>query len=492
MSQIRKLAGQTAYYGISSILGRVLNFLLLPIWTDRLLPSAYGTVSNLYAYIAIFLIIYTYGMETAFFRFSTKSNDPKAFHSSATAVLFTSCLLSLIIGLNSSGIASFLGEDVQPIYIQYIAIILFLDAIVAIPFAKLRIEEKALRFALIKSSVIVITILLNLLFIIVLPDIANGKYLTQLQPWVNSFFNPNFQVGYIFVANLAANALYIPLIFPELRKIKLTWDVKYLRPMLAYALPIFLMGLGGMVNEQGYNIIMKSILGNEPLGIFSSTVKLSVIMMLGIQAFRYAAEPFFFNHAENKDAPELFARVMHYFVVFNVVILVVVALNSRLIGDIFLRSDAYKEALYVLPVLLVAKLFYGIYVNLSVWFKIKDRTLFGTYFALIGAIITIVGNLLLIPVIGFYGSALTAVLCYLSMSVLCYWKGKKIFPVPYKFLPLLSYLLLALVFIYGGMQIKLANLYFDYAVQILLTLIFVGFMFWREGKNIRYKVQTHK
>lgn len=492
MSQIRKLAGQTAYYGISSILGRVLNFLLLPIWTDRLLAGAFGTVSNLYAYIAIFLIIYTYGMETAFFRFTAKSKDPKVYHSIATAVLFTSCLISLIIGLNSTGIARFLGEDVQPIYIQYIAIILFLDAIVAIPFASLRLEEKALRFAFIKTIVIVLTITLNLLLIIVLPDITAGKYLVQWQPWVNSFFRSDFQVGYILIANLVANAIYLPLLFPELKKIKLTWDFKLLKPMLIYALPIFLMGLGGMINEQGYNIIMKRILGVESLGIFSSTVKLSVIMMLGIQAFRYAAEPFFFNHADNKNAPELFARVMHYFVVFNVVVLVAVALNGKLIGDVFLRSPAYKEALYILPVLLVAKLFYGVYVNLSVWFKIKDQTIFGTYFAMIGAIITILGNLLLIPSIGFYGSAFTSILCYLSMSILCYWKGKKIFPVPYNFLPLLGYLLLGLLFIYGGMQVQITNVYLGYALQFLLTLIFMGFMFWKEGRNLGYKVRNTK
>lgn len=492
MSQIRKLAGQTAYYGISSILGRVLNFLLLPIWTDRLMAGAYGTVSNLYAYIAIFLIIYTYGMETAFFRFSAKSKDPKVYHSSATAVLITSCLISLIIGFNSAGISRLLGEDVQPVYIQFIAIILFLDAIVAIPFAKLRLEEKALRFAFIKTIVIVLTIILNLLLIIVLPDIAAGKYLLQWQPWILSFFRSDFQVGYILIANLLANVIYVPLLFPELKKIKLTWDFKLLKPMLIYALPIFLMGLGGMINEQGYNIIMKHILDVESLGIFSSTVKLSVIMLLGIQAFRYAAEPFFFNHADNKNAPELFARVMHYFVVFNVVVLVAVALNGKLIGDIFLRSPAYKEALYVLPVLLVAKLFYGVYVNLSVWFKIKDRTIFGTYFALIGAIVTIVGNLVLIPEIGFYGSAFTAILCYLIMSMLCYWKGRKIFPIPYKFLPLLGYLLLGLLFIYCGMQVQMNNVYLDYAVQFLLTLTFTAFMFWKEGRGIRYNVRNTK
>jgi len=494
MSQIKKLAGQTAYYGISSILGRVLNFLLLPIWTDRLVRSEYGAVTELYAYVALCLIVYTFGMETAFFRFSNKTNAKEAYNSTATAVLSTSAFFSALIYLLSDQIANALGNGVEQQYVQYMAAILFIDGLIAIPFAKLRLEQKALKFALIKVSVISTTIILNLLFIMVLPDISAGKYLIGLQETVNKFYNPSLGIGYIFIANLLANLLYLPLLWKQLLQIKLSIHWSTFKPMLVYALPIFLMGLGGMFNEQGYALILKHVFpedlgisGDDALGVFSGAFKLSVVMMLGIQAFRYAAEPFFFSHAENKEAPALFARIMHYFVVFNIVVLVAVALNTELIGDVFLRNDTYKEALFVLPILLIAKLFYGVYVNLSVWFKLTDKTIYGTYYALIGAIITLLGNLLLIKEIGYYGSAVTALVCYGVMSVLCYLKGKKTFPIPYNFKPLFGYLIIAILIIYGVDLIKMDTKWLSYGVKLLITAVFTGTMFFFEGRKINYK-----
>lgn len=487
MSQIKKLAGQTAYYGISSILGKVLNFLLLPIWTARLEDAEYGSVSLLYAYVAIMLIIYTFGMETAFFRFSRKENDQNVFNSAGTAVLIVSLTLSALLFISASGVASILGDGVQPLFVKYMAAILFIDAVVAIPFAKLRQQEKALRFAMIKTGVITITIILNLLFIIVFPDILNGKYLAGMKGIVEGFYKPDFGVGYIFMVNLIANVLYLPFLWPEFRSLKLKIHWPTFKPMLMYALPIFLMGLGGIFNEQGYNMIMEALLGKGKLGVFSSAVKLSVIMMLGIQAFRYAAEPFFFNHSENKEAPALFAKIMHYFVVFNIFIMAAVALNMDLIGDLFLRQAEYKGALYVLPVLLLAKLLYGVYVNLSVWFKIKDKTIFGTYYALIGAVVTIVGNLVLIPILGFYGCAITSLLCYAVMCGLCYIKGKKVFPVPYNFKPLIIYLILGLAVIYSADLLEISNQWLSYAKDLFVTAIFAVFMYLREGRTLKYK-----
>jgi len=494
MSQIKKLAGQTAYYGISSILGRVLNFLLLPIWTDRLVRSEYGAVTELYAYVALCLIVYTFGMETAFFRFSNKTNAKEAYNSTATAVLSTSAFFSALIYLLSDQIANALGNGVEQQYVQYMSAILFIDGLIAIPFAKLRLEQKALKFALIKVSVISTTIILNLLFIMVLPDISAGKYLIGLQETVNKFYNPSLGIGYIFIANLLANLLYLPLLWKQLLQIKLSIHWSTFKPMLVYALPIFLMGLGGMFNEQGYALILKHVFpedlgisGDDALGVFSGAFKLSVVMMLGIQAFRYAAEPFFFSHAENKEAPALFARIMHYFVVFNIVVLVAVALNTELIGDVFLRNDTYKEALFVLPILLIAKLFYGVYVNLSVWFKLTDKTIYGTYYALIGAIITLLGNLLLIKEIGYYGSAVTALVCYGVMSLLCYLKGKKTFPIPYNFKPLFGYLIIAILIIYGVDLIKMDTKWLSYGVKLLITAVFTGTMFFFEGRKINYK-----
>ena len=492
MSQIKKLAGQTAYYGISSILGRVLNFLLLPIWTARLEKAEYGSVSLLYAYVAIMLIIYTFGMETAFFRFSKKENEQESYNNAGTAVIIVSLAISAILFLSAPGVAALLGEGVRPLYVKYMAAILLIDAVVSIPFARLRLEEKALKFALVKTGVITITILLNLLFIIVFPDILAGKYLPGMAEFVGSFYHREFGVGYIFMVNLIANAMYLPFLWPEFKSLKLKIHWPTFKPMLMYALPIFLMGLGGIFNEQGYNMIMEAILGKAELGVFSSAVKLSVIMMLGIQAFRYAAEPFFFNHSENKEAPALFARIMHYFVVFNIFIMAAVAINMDLIGDLFLRQPEYKEALYVLPVLLLAKLLYGVYVNLSVWFKIKDKTIFGTYYALIGAVVTIAGNIILIPVLGFYGCAITSLLCYAVMSTMCYIKGRKVFPVPYNFKPLIIYLVLGVAIIYSADLLELSNQWLSYGKDLLVTAIFAVFMYFKEGKTLTYKTVSKK
>jgi len=496
MTEIKKLAGQTAYYGISSILARVLNFLLLPIWTARLDTAEYGAATEVYGYVALLLIIYTFGMETAFFRFSRKEDPQKVYHSSATAVIIVSGILSCLIYFNATNVATFLGQNVKGQYVQFIAAILFIDALVAIPFAFLRLKEKALKFAIIKTSVVSITIVLNLLLLVVFPDILEGRYLESWQGQISSFYTPDQQIGYIFTANLLANLFYIPLLWRELSRLRLRIDKTILTRMLKYALPLFIMGLAGMFNEQGYTILFEraypeteNMSGTGALGIFGSTVKLSVIMMLGIQAFRYAAEPFFFNHADNRESPALFAKIMHYFVITNILMLVAVSLNTGLISAIFISNDEYKAALYVLPILLLAKLFYGIYVNLSVWFKVKDKTIFGSYFALTGALITLVGNLALIPLLGFLGSALSSLTCYLVMCMMCYFSGRKYLSIPYRFRPLIIHLFIALIIIWSHMQIQLNSEIMAYTVSGLITLLYASVVIVYEWKNLDYKTQ---
>ncbi len=493
MSEIKKLAGHTAYYGISSILGRLLNFLLLPLWTSQLPEHEYGSVTYLYTFTALLNIVYTYGLETGYFRFSTRDKSTDAYHQTSTAILLTSLVFSTAIFLMAGSISGVLEHGVKPEYIAYLAIILFIDAIVAIPFAKLRLDERPVKFVLIRSAVIVMTVVLNLLFLWVFPAIMEGRFLSGAQGLVNRVYDPSIGIGYIFIANLMANALYLPLLWKEFLSIRLRFDFKALKPILAYAVPISLMGLAGTYNDRGYALIMPylsvddAVSGMSALGTFEGAVKLSVIMMLGVQAFRYAGEPFFFSHAENKEAPALFARILHYFVIFSLVVMVGVAINIDLISEIFLRRPGYKEALHVLPILLLAKLFYGVYINISVWFKIKDKTIFGTYFASIGAIVTTVGNFALIPLIGYWGSAFTSLACYVVMTLLCYNKGLKYFKVPYKFKPLFGYLVLALAFIYGGSLIEISNNWLNYGINLLITLVFVVLMYLFEGRKVKYK-----
>jgi len=492
MSQIKKLAGQTAYYGISSILGRVLNFAMVPLYTRVFEDIEYGVVINLYGIAAFLNIIYTYGLETSFFRFSTKQKSINAYHYTASAILLTSTLLSAFLFFSAPSLAQFTtaGENVE--YLQYLALIVFIDAIVAIPFAKLRLDERPIKFAIIRLTVIAVTIGLNLLFLVVFPDIMKGKYLTGLQSVIDPIYNPEIGIGYIFISNLMANALYLPLLYKEFLQVRIRFNWQAFKPILAYAFPIFLMGLAAMFNDQGYAILFKDIFDTDAekqIGIYGSAFKLSVLIMLGIQAFRYAGEPFFFSHAENKEAPALFAKVMHYFIVFNITLMVGIAVNLELLADVFLGKPSYKEGLFVLPLLLLAKLLYGIYVNLSVWFKIKDKTIYGTYFAAIGAAITLIGHYTLVPIssIGYMGSAISALVCYLVMCLFCYFKGKKVFYVPYQFGKPLLYLIIAMVVIYASNMIKMESSWLQYGIDLLITLGFLVVMWLLEGKNFKYK-----
>jgi len=491
MSQIRKLASQTAYYGISSILGRVLNFALVPFYTRILSSNEYGVVINLYGYAALLNIIYTYGLETSYFRFTTKTNSLDSYHYNSSAILLTSTIFSGLLFFAAPTLAGFTTAESHPEYIQYLAAIVFIDAIVSIPFAKLRLDDRPVKFALIRLGVIVATIALNFLFLLVFPAITNGEYLTVLQPLVSKIYNPEIGVGYIFIANLIANSLYIPLLYKELLEIKIRFNWVAFKPILNYSFPIFLMGLAAMFNDQGYSILFNFLFENpeEQIGVYGSAFKLSVLMMLGIQAFRYAGEPFFFSHAQNQQAPALFAKVMHYFVIFNIAIMVAIAVNIELIADIFLGRPEYKAALYVLPVLLLSKLFFGIYVNLSVWFKIKDKTIYGTYFTLIGAVITLAGHLFLvtIPSVGYFGSAISALVCYAVMCIMCYFKGRKVFAVPYNFKKLAIYLAIAMAIIYASNPIALDNSWLQYGLDLVITVAFLVFLYLLEGRNFKYK-----
>jgi len=496
MNSLKKLAGQTAIYGVSSIAGRLLNYLLVPIHTSIFLPGEYGIVNQLYAWVALLMIIYTYGMETAYFRFATKADDENAYHNATTSILLSSIILSSLVFFNATSIAGWLDYPDQAIVVRWLAFIMFIDATVAIPFARLRLENKALKFVSIRVGSIVLNVLLNIVFLIVFRDIDQGKYLTQLHPAINQLYQPELGIGYIFLANLMANAIMIPLLIREFLLIRLKLDRRFLRPMLAYSIPILFAGLAGMVNEQIDKILFTDLLPDgyypgktslDALGVYAACFKFSVFMSLGIQAFRYAGEPFFFSQSKEKESPQLFARVMHYFVVFNILILLGLSINIDLLGALFLSNPEYWEALYIVPIFLLSKLFFGIYVNLSIWYKLTDRTIYGTYITLIGALVTIAGNFLLVPWLGYLGPALASLACYLTMSGICLYLGRKYYPIPYRFQPLIGYLAIALVIIYLSFQIKLDRFWLDTSFNLFLSIILGLIILFVEKKKLERK-----
>jgi len=496
MKLLKQLAGQTAIYGISSIAGRLLNYLLVPLHTAIFSPGDYGIVTDLYAYVAFCNIVYSFGMETTFFRFSTKIPRASVFHQATSLIIVTSLIFSALLILNASDIAEWLGYSGRGNIITWLAIILFIDAVVAIPFAKLRLDNKATRFAIARISAIAVTVMLNIFFLIIFRNIYEGSYLVELKPLVQNIYNPNFGIEYIFLANLMGNALYFILLYPEFFRLKFKLERQLILPMLVYALPLFIMGIAGMVNEQIDKILFTHLLPDnfysnrtslEALGIYGASFKLSVFMLLGIQAFRYAGEPFFFSNAPRKDSPELFARVMHYFILAGLVIFLTVSVHLNLIADIFLLQPAYHEALFVVPVLLFAKLLFGVYINLSIWFKLTDKTIYGTYITGIGAIVTLFGNILLVPLLGYLGAASAALLCYFTMCLIAYFWGKVHYPIPYRFAPLIKYLVLSVILVIISFQWDFHSRAVHHILNTAIILLFILFIYLVERQNFSYK-----
>lgn len=498
MSIAKKLVGQTAAYGLSSIVGRALNYLLVPIYTKVFLPEEYGVVSYLYAFVGFFNILYTYGMETAFFRFANKpgADRDKLYNEVLTLIMCSSIAFTGILLLISGFIVEYKGypQEYQN-YINWLAIILAIDAIVAIPFARLRLQNKAIKFASIKLVNILLTVGANVFFLVLCRNIYRGAYLQELRPLVEQLYDPTFGIGYIFLINLAANALLIPMLWKEFSVLRFKLKKELLRPMLVYAYPLLFMGLAGMVNEVIDRILLEEWLpeGFYPnrsnmaaVGIYSACYKLSIFMTLAIQAFRYAAEPFFFSQAEEKDSPQSFALIMKWFVIACAFIFLFISANLEDFA-LLLRRESYREGIMVVPVLLLANLFLGVYYNLSVWFKLTDKTRFGTYISFGGAAITIIFNLLLIPVLGYMGSAIATFVCYFSMALVSYLLGNRHYPIPYPVKTIVAYILLATALVWVALEVDIENFWLRHAYHLAVCAVFPTVVWLRERPRLLKK-----
>ncbi|MEL6538890.1 MAG: polysaccharide biosynthesis protein, partial [Bacteroidota bacterium] len=340
---LRRLLGETALYGVSSVLGRVLNFLLVPLYTQVLPTDDYGIVTDLYAWVAFLLVVYTFGMETSFFRHATKDpeNSERYYRASTTAIFITSVVLSLLLVWLATPIVSYLQYPGREVFVYWLVGILFIDAFSAIPFAQLRLLHKAKAFAGIKLLGIGLNIGLNLFFIVLCPAVSDGTTAAFLAPLVESVFNSLWDVEYIFISNLIANGVMLLLLFPALRTFRLEFKWRFLRPMLVYAYPLLFMGVAGVTNEMMSRAFLKQLMpegfypgrtNQQALGIFGACYKLAVFMNLAVQAFRYAAEPFFFGRAKDKNSPQLFAQVMHGFVLLGTLMLVGITVNLEWLG----------------------------------------------------------------------------------------------------------------------------------------------------------------
>ncbi len=479
MSLIKKLAGETALYGLSSILGRFLNVMLVPLYTRTLDPGEYGIVTDLYAISAFLIIIYSYRMESAFFRFGTpKADREKTYSTALISLLISTAIITGLLFLFAQPIAAAAKYGAHPEYIRWFALMLAFDALSELPFARLRLEQRPIRFVSIKLLNIGANISLNLFWLVFCPWAASkGMH------WVHYVWSPGLGVGYIFLSNVLASLLTLLLLLPEFRAIRFPFDKALWTKMMLYAAPLIIVGFAGMVNEMLSRTMMKYLLTGTPdenmteLGIFGANYKLAMLITLFTQAYRYAAEPFFFRHANDENAMQTQAEVTKWFTITAAIGMLGILLFLDLVKH-FLGKD-FHSGVGVVPILLCANLLLGVYYNFSVWFRLKDRTGLGAWISLAGALITIVLNILWIPVFGYVGAAWVTLICYLVMSWLTWLTGRKHYPVPYQLGRMAWYTFSALGLWVVSTQLEpILPVAATWGLRILFFLGYLG-MVWR-------------
>lgn len=477
MSAIKKLAGQTAVYGVSTIVGRLINFALVPLFSYIFgKPQDLGLNTEFYAYIAFLNVVFTYGMETALFNFLSKENDKNLVYSTALRTMLISTIaLTVPFIILAQPFANLMRYPDHPEFVVWAIFIVATDTLMALPFAKLREENKAKRFAAIKMLYILVNVLVTVFFV----GFCKMMYEKHPGSLFGSFYNPDVGIGYAFVANLTASTVCLLLLLHDYRKISYGFDRALLKRMLVYALPLLIVGLAGMINEVFDKILLKYLLpagvGEAQVGIYGTCTKIAILMTIFWQAFRYAAEPFFFSRNKEESSREIYATVMTYFIVFCLAIFLGTTMNLSWIQ--YMIGPEYRSGLPVVPVLLIANMCLGIYFNLSIWFKLTGRTQFGMWLTLLGAIVTLLLNFVWIPSGGYFGgymgSAWATLICYALMMVMSYFTGQKYFPVPYNVPKALSYFAVGIGLYFAGHYTDTGNWVGDLVFRNMIFVLFV-------------------
>lgn len=493
MSTFKKLAGDTALYGISTILGRLLNWALLPLHTRVFVdPAELASNVKIYTYIGVFQIILLMGLDTAFFRYAARNKEQVQdyFNRTQSLILVVNLLVGAALVFGAPWLSRAMGYPDETLSLQWAATLLAIDAITAIPFARLRVQNQAKRFVTAKITNIGLNVALNVFFLVICRDIYNGAYLTGLQPLVDQIYYPSIGAGYIILANLIANAVNLLQLADLWRGFRLRLQKAEAQILLAYAFPMMLMSLTGVVNQLSDRLLLDYLLPDdfylnvdkkEALGIYGNCYKMSVFMAMAIQSFKFAADPFFFSRAEDKAAPGLLADVTKWFVLICVVIWVGISLNMDLIG--LLIGKSYRSGLIVVPVLMLGTLIMGVYYNMGFWFKLTDRTVYGTWITAAGLLATVLLNVWLIPVIGYMGCAVAFLASAIIMTWLCYYFGEKYYPVPYDLGSGIGYILGGGALIFAAAQIEISNLWIAVPYHLALFLLFLAVVFVVERKT---------
>jgi O-antigen/teichoic acid export membrane protein len=494
--QMKILAKETAIYGISSIVGKFLNWMLVPLYTYVLQQqSDYGIVTNLYAWTALLLVILTYGMETGFFRFANKEgeNPQTVYKTSLIALFSTSLLFAVVCVVWQVPIAVALGYPTHSEFIAMLGVVVAMDAFASIPFAYLRYKKHPLQFAALKLLFVFLNIVLNLFFLVLCP---------KIQDWgiIASWYNPDYGVGYVFVANIMATAIQTMFLLPaildgfkssgaqECRCLGVfSW--KLLGQMLKYSLPLLVLGVCGIMNQTLDRILFPFFYtgadAQTQLGIYGACFKVAMVMMMFTQAFRYAYEPFVFAKHKDKQSVAAYADAMKYYIVFSYMILLGMIFYLDLLK--FIIAPSYWEGLKIVPIVLWTYIFQGVYFNLSFWYKLTDKTQWGAYFSIIGVVITFGLQVVFVPRIGYMASALSSTVCYMVIMLLSYFMGRKHLTIPYDLRRIGIYTLVVLILLagyYALAHLLPINEWLKMGIGTILLIIYCVIFYRLDGKTL--------
>ncbi len=471
MNDIRKLAGQTVIYGFGTVVPRFLNYALLtPFYTYILGREQYGIVTELYAWMVLALVILTYGMETTYFRFAGKKAPAQRVYGTSMISLFTTSAFFIIaVSLFIEPVSGFLGYGLHPEYIRMFAWIVAIDAFSAIPFAWLRNNNRAVIFSVLKIINVAVTMLTVFFFLKAAPALA-----ARGSSWIFKIYNPDFQVGYVFVANLTGSVTTLLCLMPFIVKTRPVFDRKLFAMMLAYSWPLLIGGMAGSLNEVLDKILLRRLIGGAEglatVGLYGAGYKVGVLMSLFIQMYRFAAEPFFFEKAGSKDAKKTYAVTMKYFVITGLILFLVINLYIEALQVII--GPMFRESLIVVPIVSMGYLLLGIFINQSIWYKVDDKTIYGAWITIVGAVVTVIVNIAFVPTYGYIAAAWAHVACYLSMVLVSYAVGQKFYPIKYETGKIMMYIALSVGLLFASHLLAGEHKILNIAVDTLLLMIF--------------------
>jgi len=479
LSTLQRFFKDTIIYGIAAVLPRAINILLTRLHTEKLESDKFAENTWYFVFAAYFIALLTLGLETSFFRFFSKEKEKGKIVSTSfiTLLISTAVFLSVLIIFNSF-FSNLLGFS-NPTHLKILTFVTALDLLVVIPYAYLRVTNRPLKFTFYKVSNIIIYAFFNLFFLWFVPyAIKNNITLPNI---ITESFETTPTVVYIFIANLMASLVTFLMLLPSMFKFGFEFDKKILQKMLAYGLPIMVGSLAYVTNENLDKLLLVNEIGKDQMGIYAACYKLGVFMVLYVMAFRLGAEPFFFNHAEKANAKETYAKILTWFTIVGSLFMLIVVVYIHLFAGILLGKPEYYQALSIVPIILLANLLLGIYNNLSVWYKLTDNTKYGMYFSIFGALLTIIFNVIFIPIIGFMASAWATLIAYGGMTLISYFYGKKHYKVPYRIYKVLVYILVS----FGLSLLSFYKFEKNYYISTLFIVGYVSFILLNERTELK-------